>query len=91
MRNWKPGAGSEADPTGMPSSAPSFPAGRSPAPVAAGVGGTVPFIARSGSLCSLEQTNAEFARLFRTAVAGQMVSETDIDAEIRDIERLVTE
>ena len=39
---------------------------------------------------AVEQTNREFARLFRDAVAGQVASETEIDAEIRDIEQLVT-
>ena len=38
---------------------------------------------------ALEQTNQEFARLFRAAVAGQVASDEEIDAEIRDIERLV--
>ena len=38
---------------------------------------------------ALEQTAAEFARLFRAAVAGQVACEAEIDAEIRDIERLV--
>ena len=38
---------------------------------------------------ALEQTNQEFARLFRAAVAGQVASDAEIDAEIRDIERLV--
>ena len=38
---------------------------------------------------SLEQTNQEFARLFRAAVAGQVASDEEIDAEIRDIERLL--
>jgi RNA polymerase sigma factor (sigma-70 family) len=38
---------------------------------------------------ALEQTNQEFARLFRAAVAGQVACDEEIDAEIRDIERLL--
>ena len=38
---------------------------------------------------ALEQTNQEFARLFRAAVAGQVACDAEIDAEIRGIERLV--
>ncbi|MEI8372861.1 MAG: hypothetical protein WCJ35_08510 [Planctomycetota bacterium] len=38
---------------------------------------------------ALEQTNQEFARLFREAVASQVASDEEIDAEIRDIERLL--
>jgi DNA-directed RNA polymerase specialized sigma24 family protein len=40
---------------------------------------------------AVEQTTAEFARLFRTAVAGQVGCEAEIEAEIREIERLVGE
>lgn len=40
---------------------------------------------------ALGQTNEQFARLLRAAVGNQVASEEEIDAEIRDIERLVSQ